>query len=93
MVAAAKNMADLMIQMSEFNRSVLQYVMFIDSLYSDKKEEFIIERSHDIVRESELIVKMANKVCEAASDRKGLKTVSLSNMGFIAIYNLRHLYK
>ena len=92
MVAAAKNMADLMIQMSEFNRSVLQYVMFIDSLYSDKKEEFI-DRSHDIVRESKLIVKMANKVCEAASDHKGLKTVSLSNMGFIAIYNLRHLYK
>ena len=51
--------------------------MFIDSLYSDKKEEFIA-RFRDIVRESERIVKMANKVCEAASDRKGLKTVSLS---------------
>lgn len=67
--------------------------MFIVSLYRDNKEEFV-QRSHDIVRESKEIVKMANKVCEAATDHKGLKTVSLSNIYYILLlYELRHLYK
>ena len=80
MIAAANNTADLMIQMSKFNKSVLKFIMldYVFNYYRHNKDEFI-QKSKDIVRESKQIVKIANKVCEAATDYKGLKTVSLSN--------------
>lgn len=77
MITAANNMADLMIQMSEFSRYISSLFYYYVIVYNsgDDPEDFI-QKVHLIVRESQEIVTLANSVCEAATDHRGLKKVT-----------------